>query len=155
LQSRNSDNACALACACVSAYVLAYAHAYSLRTQTKRAPQAQVQTHRREEEKHTRRQTEKRRGGDMANKNSYDKQESSGLGWTSQAGRNFDEDGTANKAGQKGSSKEKLAEVNKKVIAVASKGMEKTKEVVAVGAQKVKSGTSIGLRWIKEKVQKK
>jgi hypothetical protein len=91
----------------------------------------------------------------MASKKSYDRQESSGLGWTSKAASNFDEDETANKAGQKGSSKEKLAEVNKKVIAVASKGMEKTKEVVAVGAQKVKSGTSNGLRWIKEKVQKK
>ncbi|CAK9881008.1 unnamed protein product [Sphagnum jensenii] len=90
----------------------------------------------------------------MANK-SYERQESNGLGWASQWGNNFDEDvsSTPTGAGHKGSSKEKLAEVNKKVKAVASTGMEKTKEVVTVGAHKVKTGTSSGLRWIKEKVQ--
>jgi hypothetical protein len=96
------------------------------------------------------------RGGEMANK-SYERQESNGLGWASQWGNNFDEDvsSTPTGAGHKGSSKEKLAEVNKKVKAVASTGMEKTKEVVTVGAHKVKTGTSSGLRWIKEKVQQK
>jgi hypothetical protein len=33
--------------------------------------------------------------------------------------------------------------------------MDKTKSVVTSGAQKLKSGTSTGFKWIKEKVQKK
>lgn len=85
----------------------------------------------------------------------YEKQESNGLGWADQWDYNFNEDPKKPQGTQKGSSKEKMAEYNKKVKAAASVGMEKTKVAASVGAQKVASGTSASFRWIKEKVQKK
>ncbi|WOG89977.1 hypothetical protein DCAR_0209218 [Daucus carota subsp. sativus] len=44
---------------------------------------------------------------------------------------------------------------NKKKGTSSSAGLSKAKAVAVGGAQKVKNGTTMGIKWIKNKVQKK
>lgn len=79
---------------------------------------------------------------------SYERQDSSGLGFSDQYDKYFDEDGQGSQGGRKSS---KMARVKE----AATHSVEKTKSAATASAQKVKSGTSTSLRWIKEKVQRK
>ena len=78
----------------------------------------------------------------------YERQDGNGLGWADQWDTHFNEDAKGTQRAQKSS---KIA----KVKDLANNGMEKTKVAATVSAQKVKSGTTTSIRWIKEKVQKK
>ncbi|KAJ7537714.1 hypothetical protein O6H91_11G018100 [Diphasiastrum complanatum] len=49
----------------------------------------------------------------------------------------------------------KLAEYEKKMRAAASTGYEKAKVAAAVSAQKVKVGTTTGIKWVKDQYQKR
>jgi hypothetical protein len=82
----------------------------------------------------------------------YDKKsDQQGLGWADQWDYKYNDtyghEDSRNKAGNK----QKMA----KVKSAASSSVDKTKTVVTSGAQKVASGTTNGLKWIKGKVQKK
>lgn len=84
----------------------------------------------------------------------YDKKsDQQGLGWADQWDYKYNDKYGHEGSSQdnKGGNKQKLA----KVKSAASAGVDKTKNVVTSGAQKVASGTTNGLKWIKGKVQKK
>ncbi|GFZ03236.1 hypothetical protein Acr_15g0018440 [Actinidia rufa] len=44
---------------------------------------------------------------------------------------------------------------NKKKMSASSAGLGKAKAVAVAGAQKVKTGTNMGINWVKKKCQKK
>jgi len=75
----------------------------------------------------------------------YERQESNG--WADQWDKHFDED----VGGQGGRKRSRMS----KVKAAATNSVEMTMSAATVSAQKVKSGTSTSLRWIKDKVQRK
>lgn len=70
--------------------------------------------------------------------------------WADQWGSG--DDGGSNGNVGKADSKKKVAG---NVKAAASEGLVKAKAAALVGAHKVKSGTSSGIKWVKEQYQKR
>ncbi|XP_040378640.1 uncharacterized protein LOC121053971 [Oryza brachyantha] len=64
-------------------------------------------------------------------------------------------DGSSKKGGAGSGSGEKKTTVAGNVKAAASESLVKAKAAAMVGAQKVKSGTSSGIKWVKEQYQKR
>ncbi|XP_062209321.1 uncharacterized protein LOC133911135 [Phragmites australis] len=76
--------------------------------------------------------------------------------WADQWGSG--DNGSLKRAGGNGSSINAKADkktVTGNVKAAASEGFIKAKAAALVGAQKVKSGTSSGIKWVKEQYQKR
>ena len=76
------------------------------------------------------------------------------LGWGEQwsaegHGGNDDDDKLMNKVGNNSGNK------MRDVKATASEGLGKAKAAASMSAQKVKSGTSVGIKWFKNQYQKK
>uniref|UniRef100_A0A0D9VVU6 Uncharacterized protein n=1 Tax=Leersia perrieri TaxID=77586 RepID=A0A0D9VVU6_9ORYZ len=63
--------------------------------------------------------------------------------------------GSFKKGGDGSGSNEKKTTVAGNVKAAASESLVKAKAAALVGAQKVKSGTSSGIKWVKDQYQKR
>jgi hypothetical protein len=97
----------------------------------------------------------------MALYDAYDKNsEQQGLGWADQWDYKYNdkygtEDSTTKSSSSSSNNNNNKDQKLAKVKSAASVGMDKTKSAVSSGAHKVATGTSSGLKWFKDKVQKK